>query len=60
MDFWNGTLKLLRDSQTTLPQKLNEKYCGIPDSWNKKQRTNSESPGNNETRKRFYREILGF
>ena len=45
--------KLLHDSQTALPQKLNEKYCDIPESWNRKQRTGSESPGNNEARKRF-------
>lgn len=55
MNFWNWTLKLLRDNQTTLPQKLNEKYYGIPDSWNRKQRTGLKLPGNNESRKRFQR-----
>lgn len=55
MTFWNWTLKLLHDNQTTLPQKLNEKYYGIPDSWNRKQRTGLELPGNNESRKRFQR-----
>lgn len=53
MNFWNWTLKLLHDNQTTLPQKLNEKYYGIPDSWNRKQRTGLKLPGNNESRKRF-------
>lgn len=50
MNLWNWTLKLLHNNQTTLPQKLNEKYYGIPDFWNRKQRTASELPGNSESR----------
>lgn len=55
MNLWNWTLKLLHNNQTTLPQKLNEKYYGIPDFWNRKQRTASELPGNSESRQRFQR-----
>ena len=58
MNLWNGTLKLSHDSQTALPQKLNERYCDLPDSWNRKQRTISEQTGNNEARRDFREKLL--